>query len=62
MKNFLLVFIGGGIGSGLCYLISKYINSTIGSFPIGTFTVNIFGSVVVGLIAVFIGIYITKNL
>ena len=27
MKNFLLVFIGGGFGSGLRYLIGKYLNS-----------------------------------
>jgi CrcB protein len=50
MKNFLLVFIGGGFGSGLRYLISKYLNSSLGSFPIGTFTVNIIGSLLIGLI------------
>jgi len=50
MKNFLLVFIGGGFGSGLRYLIGKYVNSSLGSFPIGTFTVNIIGSLLIGLI------------
>ena len=50
MKNFLLVFIGGGFGSGLRYLIGKYLNSSLGSFPIGTFTVNILGSLLIGLI------------
>jgi CrcB protein len=50
MKNFLLVFIGGGFGSGLRYLIGKYLNSSLGSFPIGTFTVNIIGSLLIGLI------------
>ena len=50
MKNFLLVFIGGGFGSGLRYLVGKYLNSSLGSFPIGTFTVNIIGSLLIGLI------------
>jgi len=50
MKNFLLVFIGGGFGSGLRYLIGKYLNSSLGNFPIGTFTVNILGSLLIGLI------------
>jgi len=50
MKNFLLVFIGGGFGSGLRYLIGKYLNSSLGSFPVGTFTVNIIGSLLIGLI------------
>ena len=50
MKNFLLVFIGGGFGSGLRYIIGKYLNSNLGSFPIGTFTVNILGSLLIGLI------------
>ena len=50
MKNFLLVFIGGGFGSGLRYLIGRYLNSSLGGFPIGTFTVNIIGSLLIGLI------------
>jgi len=50
MKNFLLVFVGGGLGSGLRYLISKYLNSNLGSFPLGTFAVNIIGSLIIGLV------------
>ena len=50
MKNFLLVFIGGGFGSGLRYIIGRYLNSSLGSFPVGTFTVNIIGSLLIGLI------------
>lgn len=50
MKNFLLVFVGGGLGSGLRYLISKYLNSSLGSFPLGTFAVNIIGSLLIGLV------------
>lgn len=50
MKNFLLVFVGGGLGSGLRYLIIKYLNSSLGSFPLGTFAVNIIGSLLIGLV------------
>ena len=50
MKNFLLVFVGGGLGSGLRYLISKYLNSSLGSCPLGTFAVNIIGSLIIGLV------------
>jgi CrcB protein len=50
MKQFLLVFIGGGIGSGLRYLISKALNPYINSFYLGTFGVNILGCLIIGLI------------
>ena len=54
MKVVLMVFLGGGLGSSLRYLISKYLNeaSFSGSFaiPLGTFTVNIAGSLLLGFI------------
>lgn len=50
MKQVLLVFIGGGFGSALRYLISKYLNNAEGSFPYGTFAVNILGSLLIGLV------------
>lgn len=49
MKQFLLVFIGGGFGSGLRFLIGKHLNQNNG-FPYGTFTANIIGSLLIGLI------------
>jgi len=55
MKNFLLVFIGGGFGSGLRYLIGKYLNSSLGGFPIGKLPIIL-------TVNVPIGIYIAKNL
>ena len=48
MKNVLLVFLGGGLGSALRYLISKTINTT--QFPYGTFMVNCLGCLLIGLI------------
>ena len=50
MKNILLVFLGGGLGSSLRYLISKYLNQLENSVALGTFTVNIVGSLLIGII------------
>lgn len=50
MKQFLLVFIGGGFGSGLRFLLSKYLNSTENGIPYGTFLANILGSLLIGII------------
>jgi CrcB protein len=50
MKQLLLVFIGGGFGSTLRYLIVKYMNSTETGIPWGTFTANILGSLLIGVI------------
>ena len=52
LKEALLVFIGGGFGSVLRYFVSKYLNNV--HFPFGTFTVNILGSLLLGLILGFI--------
>jgi CrcB protein len=50
MKQFALVIIGGGIGSGLRFLISKYLNPFFPGFYLGTFTVNILGCLFIGFI------------
>jgi len=50
MKQLLLVFIGGGFGSALRFVIGKYMNSTETGIPWGTFTANILGSLIIGII------------
>ena len=50
MKNFLLVFLGGGLGSGLRYLIASAMKHYSKVLPIGTFTVNMLGCLLIGLI------------
>lgn len=51
MLNFILVLIGGAIGSGSRYLMSLYITKTYpSSFPFGTFAVNIIGCLLIGII------------
>ena len=50
MKNLLLVFVGGGLGSILRYLLGIYFNSSNDGIPYGTFLSNILGSLLIGLI------------
>lgn len=50
MKQLLLVFIGGGFGSVLRFLIGKFLNPSITNFPLGTFAVNVLGCLFIGLI------------
>ncbi|GAC1633957.1 MAG: fluoride efflux transporter CrcB [Bradyrhizobium sp.] len=50
--NYLLVFIGGGLGSSLRHLINVVSIRSLGTaFPFHTFIINITGSTVMGLIA-----------
>ena len=50
MKHLLLVFLGGGIGSSLRYIIGNYLNNTANGIPYGTFLANILGSLLIGII------------
>ena len=50
MKSFLLVFLGGGFGSGIRYLITISMNQYSKFLPFGTFTVNMLGCLLIGLI------------
>ncbi|MAW96622.1 MULTISPECIES: fluoride efflux transporter CrcB [unclassified Leeuwenhoekiella] len=50
MKQLLLVFIGGGAGSTLRYLLGRWLNTAQNGIPYGTFAANILGSFLIGLI------------
>jgi len=50
MKNLILVFLGGGLGSVLRYVFSKFLNNSQDGIPYGTFTANIIGSLLIGFI------------
>ena len=55
MKSFLLVFLGGGIGSGCRFLISNILNNNFKSFHyLGTFSVNVIGCILIGLVMGFL--------
>tara|TARA_B110000459_G_scaffold83432_1_gene93733 strand:+ start:2083 stop:2454 length:372 start_codon:yes stop_codon:yes gene_type:complete len=58
MKQVLLVFLGGGIGSALRYAIGRILNTSSAGYPWGTFSVNIIGSLLIG---VFMGIALKNN-
>jgi CrcB protein len=50
--NYLLVFVGGGLGASLRHFVNVTCARYIGiDFPWGTFIINITGSIVMGLIA-----------
>ena len=50
MKDFLLVFFGGGLGSGLRYLVTAAMNQYSKVLPFGTLTVNMLGCLLIGII------------
>tara|TARA_R110002072_G_scaffold117281_7_gene248216 strand:- start:14514 stop:14882 length:369 start_codon:yes stop_codon:yes gene_type:complete len=58
MKTLIFIFLGGGLGSVVRYGLSKFLNMSF-VFPIGTFAVNILGSLILGFI---MGIVIKNNL
>ena len=58
LKEIVAVFIGGGIGSTLRYLISKSSFIMPSSFPYSTFITNIIGCFILGLT---IGYFLKNN-
>lgn len=50
MKQILLVFVGGGFGSALRFIIGNWLNSSNDGIPYGTFAANIIGSLLIGVI------------
>lgn len=50
MKQLLLVFIGGGIGSALRFTIGKWLKTVSNSFPFSTFLVNVIGCFIIGIV------------
>ena len=58
MKHAILVFLGGGFGSVLRFLIGKYLNSAETGIPYGTFVANILGSLLIGVI---LGLAVKNN-
>jgi CrcB protein len=50
--NFFYVFLGGGIGAFLRYIVQVFLGKHNGSsFPFSTFSVNLLGCFLIGLIA-----------
>lgn len=53
MRSLLYIFLGGGLGSVLRFLISNHTQKlwNISSFPMGTFVVNITGCFLIGILS-----------
>lgn len=50
MKQLILVFLGGGLGSVLRFIVGKWLNNSENGIPYGTFAANIIGSLLIGVI------------
>jgi CrcB protein len=50
MKQLVFVFIGGGVGSVLRFLLGKLLNSPVTGIPLGTFVANVLGSLIIGFV------------
>ena len=48
LKSLILVFFGGGIGSSIRFIVTKYFNKNLISFPIGTSISNLVGCFIIG--------------
>ncbi len=48
--NILWVFIGGGLGAAARWLLADYLSSA-SSFPMGTFSVNMVGCLLIGIMS-----------
>lgn len=53
LKSLLYIFIGGGLGSVLRFLISHYTHKALhfNGFPLGTFLVNLLGCLLIGFLS-----------
>ena len=52
MEELLVIFIGGGIGSAVRYLMAQQIHAWLGTkFPYGILTINVLGSLLMGVLA-----------
>jgi CrcB protein len=52
MKNLILIFLGGGIGSITRFLLSSFSKKIFkfGAFPVGTLSVNFLGCLIIGFL------------
>ena len=50
LKSIIWVFFGGGIGSLFRFIVTKYSNKNLISFPIGTSISNLVGCFIIGLL------------
>ncbi|MDX2197158.1 MAG: fluoride efflux transporter CrcB [Cytophagales bacterium] len=54
LKDILIVFIGGGVGSVVRYLLNKYLSQVFAHFPLHTFIANVLACAIYGALAAWI--------
>ena len=58
MQNYIIVFIGAGIGGVLRYWLSGFVYKFLPpTFPYGTLTVNVLGSFIIGIVMYYFDSY-----
>ena len=50
MLKIFCVFVGGGLGATSRYLVTTFLAGRLGNFPLGTLTINIIGSFLMGIV------------
>ena len=50
MTHFIYIGCGGFLGAISRYIVSRYLNNLFSTFPVGTLTVNLIGSFILGFI------------
>ena len=56
MEAFVVVALGGGLGSALRYGLVTFVNERLGpGFPWGTLSVNVVGSLLIGMLFAWLG-------
>ena len=50
LKSIIVVFLGGGAGSLIRFLITKYYDKNLITFPVGTSVSNLVGCFIIGLL------------
>ncbi len=62
MLNFIVVFLGGGLGAAVRFGLGAWIGQRWGrSFPLGTFIINVSGSFLIGLLMTMMAERFTEN-
>ncbi len=56
MKDVILVFLGGGLGSVARYGLGIWLNDTVKAIPLGTILANVLGSLLIGFLLTYAGL------
>jgi CrcB protein len=61
MKELIIIFLGGGLGSCLRYALSRWLNPLSSLLPLGTFLSNVLACFVLGVVVYFVQAKLIQN-